>query len=647
MAKTLEYASSPAPVASPRHGWAAAVAGVIVLAIVISQTGPFFIDVLLGLATDGAIAVLYLLAAFGFGAWLTPAGPRSLRVASAGALGLGAMGLITLGLGLAGALNAIAAWALIVVGLALLAVRFRSAKQSMKAIRPSVDLWWCVPFAVVLGVALLSVAIVPGFLWKDLDPHPYDVLSYHLQVPREWYDLGQIVPLTHNAFSFFPMGMEMHYLAAMHLRGGPWAGMYLCTMMTLLHGVLTLGAVVGVARSLGAPRARSFAAALAVAGVPWVFQLSTIAYVETGVMLYSTLAIGYTALALKRDDARRLTAVAGVFAGLACGMKYTAFAMTAAPVCILFVVISFVPSRSGENAKRWVAAAGVVILTTALVASPWLIRNVAWTGNPVFPLVTDVFGKAHFTDDQVDRYRIAHRPPDAEASVGKRITIGWDRTELSPQFAYLVLPVGAVAAIALCRRREALFIGLSVVAMTLVWLSATHVMPRFLTPIVPLLGVLIALAPVPTVATVSYAAAQCAIGLWLVFGWLSPRLELGRQGLFYLSDLTIIATDETRAAAASSDKVALIGDAQGFFYAIPSQRLIYRSVFDVSIPPGGNVVDGWLGKSVEQLRREGCWVIINTSELNRLCGSYRHLPKPPPPPFDQVRPEPIVLPPIR
>jgi len=92
--------------------------------------------------------------------------------------------------------------------------------------------------------------------------------------------------------------------------------------------------------------------------------------------------------------------------------------------------------------------------------------------------------------------------------------------------------------------------------------------------------------------------------------------------------------------------VALIGDAQAFFYVMPSDKLIYRGVFDVVIPPGTNTVDGWLGKSVGELRHEGYWVVINTSELNRLSQTYAHIPKPPPP-YDQVTPAPIVLPPIR
>jgi hypothetical protein len=123
------------------------------------------------------------------------------------------------------------------------------------------------------------------------------------------------------------------------------------------------------------------------------------------------------------------------------------------------------------------------------------------------------------------------------------------------------------------------------------------------------------------------------------------RLDYGRMGLFRLNDLSVFETQETQAARASGQKVALIGDAQAFLFHVPSDRLTYRSVFDVHIPPGVSLADGWLGKPVNDLRHEGYWVVINTSELTRLSQTYAGLPKPQPP-YDRVTPEPVVLPPL-
>ena len=71
----------------------------------------------------------------------------------------------------------------------------------------------------------------------------YDVLGYHLQVPREYFEAGQISELPHNCYSYYPLGVEMLFLLAMCLRSGAYEGMYLAKM---LHAVFAGLAVAGV-----------------------------------------------------------------------------------------------------------------------------------------------------------------------------------------------------------------------------------------------------------------------------------------------------------------------------------------------------------------------------------------------------------------
>ncbi len=611
----------PAPLA-----WAPfAIGPLIVVIAVVALCGPFAIDVMSGLALDGAILVAYLVSAFGWGSWLARRAPVPLRLVTSTAIGLGLMGLIELALGLAGALSISSLIVLLAIGLGAAVWHAKPWKvgDSRRGTPGGHERWWLVPFAAILGLAIIAASMCPGFLWKQPgDPHPYDAVSYHLQVPREWYDAGRILPLQHNTFSYFPMAMEAHYLAAMHLRGGAWAGVYLCQFLTLAHGALAVAAVGQASRALGASSLRAWSAAMIVATTPWVFQLSTVAYVEAGVMLYTTLAVGWAMLAL-REPSKWAFAIVGLCAGLACGMKYTAFVMTAGVVIGLLVVFEVVHKRF--------APAAIAVLVTMATASPWLVRNVVWTGNPVFPLATSAFGKSHFSDDQVDRYVVAHRPPEGEQGVGARIENGWHRTFADPQFGFVVLPAGVLMIIAgmwLARdaRRQNAFLAIGILAMVLIWLAATHVVPRFVTPIVPLAALAIALVPIDGRAALVIAIAQGVTGLSLLWGWLSPTLDVGRQGLLRLSDPTVLESDEVRAARLSGAPIALIGDAQAFFYDVPSDRLIYRSVFDVRVSEGATLIDGWLGEPVESLRARGAWVIINFPELQRLSATYRHLP---------------------
>ena len=156
------------------------------------------------------------------------------------------------------------------------------------------------------------------------DPSFYDVVEYHLQVPREWFEAGRIVPLPHNVFSFFPMNVEMHYLLAMHLSGGPWAGMYLAQLMHCAFIALFVAAVYAFALQIAKPLP-AIIGALAVATVPWVAQLAAVAYDEGGFLLFGTLAIAWAWLAVSEEEHRtRRLIVAGAMAGFACGSKLTA-----------------------------------------------------------------------------------------------------------------------------------------------------------------------------------------------------------------------------------------------------------------------------------------------------------------------------------
>ena len=283
-----------------------AAAAAILAAVIFGYAGGSWAVVLYRLLTDGALAMLWVLAATGAGAFLLrslrlSAVSPALRGATAAGLGLGAFSLIVLGLGLAGVLSGATAWLLVLIGLLLSAWELRRG-----AWVESIQTWLWEPvgweWMVLIGVPFLAIAIVgalvpPGILWGADDPAGYDVVEYHLQAPREWFEAGRVVPLRHNAFSYMPFNVEMHYLLAMHLRGGPWAGMYLAQFMHVAMVVLSVIAIYGAARSqtrqYADGRFAALLATLVAAATPWMSMLAAVAYNEGGLLLFGTLAIAW------------------------------------------------------------------------------------------------------------------------------------------------------------------------------------------------------------------------------------------------------------------------------------------------------------------------------------------------------------------
>lgn len=328
------------------------------------------------LIIDGGVALLWCLLVMGMG-WMTVlllgvsnTGRRSLRnlwssrgqdrdyskildnpllakvhwsflLATAMAIGLGIASLITLKTGQRGGSSMLAigtpvvasllSWGTILAGLIS---RHKTSVQSSSLRwfkRPVGWRWlWIIP-AAALGWMSVGASIMPAVLWKPDDPHPYDVMSYHLQVPRQWYELGRIVPLHENVFSYSPFNAEMQSLLLMHLRGGPWAAIYSIQHMSVIYTAILLLGLYGtiltllddpdsqdgrtdvvakienttsrISRLAWASSGQSVAVATLVvavaACVPWVIKLGSVAYEESMLMMFTGLACGWALIGLR------------------------------------------------------------------------------------------------------------------------------------------------------------------------------------------------------------------------------------------------------------------------------------------------------------------------------------------------------------
>jgi hypothetical protein len=547
-------------------------------------------------------------------------GEGTVILVTAVALGLGVMGLGALALGLLGALNQLSASALLGGGLltgAFLAWRRGALNGDLGAPvgrwlnAPAGWHWLWLLVLPMLAVALVGACVPPGLLWRPEEPHGYDVVEYHFQVPREWFEAGRIVPLKHNAFSYFPFGVEMHYLLAMHLRGGPWKGMYLAQLMHVAHVVLSVVAVYGLASSLTRQRAPAIAAALACAATPWLTLLAPIGFNEGGLLLYGALAIGWALRAIDAPPRAALAcfALAGAMAGFACGVK-----LTGVPMLLVAVPVAVVVA-----APRAIRSAWVMPLVGAVLFAPWALRNVAWAGNPVFPEAADVLGKGHFSDVQVERWKRAHSPRADQRSVGARLAAAGCEIVADWRFGYVPLAVGVVAAVVAFRDRRGRALVVLLGLLLLFWLGFTHLQGRFFVLAVPVLALLVAMADWRRwgVAVAGVLALSAVVSWALVHRQFHDKLygPSGWAGVLGVADLN----PELAQSVPADATLTLVGDAQAFYYQRPMAKLRYRTVFDVDALPGASVIDVWRGGGAEYL-------LVDPEELRRFHRTYWGIP---------------------
>jgi hypothetical protein len=350
-------------------------------------------------------------------------------------LGIGALGVFALGL--AGMLSFVPItfwWTLLgAIGLIGTLANVRDALHWLGRARPSrhfraqdgsADLSVDLNYArLIAPVTLLALVLVVLFCvcacFQPPTGHEWDVLAYHLADAKVFLAQHRISVLPTEHHSNFPFLMEMLYCVGLLYDGYPLANLLHLTM-----GVLTLLAVLGFCRRV-LPGQSGWIAILLLATTPIYLWECCVAYIDVGLGLYVTLAafagtmLIETARALPEmetagslpeqeaqsvgglqdrsssglEEARRRAAerqrrlrewglLAGAATGFALGIKYLAlipFAML--PLLLVYRRVPF----------RQIAT---VIGVAVLIGSPWYVKNLLLTHNPVYPYLFKLFPRS-------------------------------------------------------------------------------------------------------------------------------------------------------------------------------------------------------------------------------------------------------------
>ncbi len=441
-------------------------------------------------------------------------------------------------LGWAGWLNWWSAWGLTAAG-AMLAFRRLMGPARREKLYP--ENWPSPPWTLLLGLpalGILAIAVTmpPGTLWS-IEAFGYDVMLYHLQLPREWLANGAMRGLEHNVYSYLPNLVEGGYMGLGAMQGGVAEEPHVRTFQ-MFHATCALLTAAGIGQlvSLRAGRVAGVAAGVVFLCVPWTIITGSLAYNE---MVVTAFAAGALLVVLAGEQSTwRHALLAGLLCGGATLAKLTAGPMVALPVAGIVVWrIGWGGQRWGGQrwgGQRWggrparhqaeglskaqtqetahklplkvAHVSGAFLIGAMLMVGPYLVRNAIWTGNPVFPFAARTLGMRHWDESNVDRWEAAHSTDASPfertqllgrqwffnmgyGSVGGREP-GDTRGEVArfplergiPFFWGAVLLATVIAIIH--RHTRGLSIALAVVlcVQLIVWLTLTHLQSRFLVP---------------------------------------------------------------------------------------------------------------------------------------------------------------------
>lgn len=310
---------------------------------------------------------------------------RSGRLAAAGLVGLS---LLSLAMMLVGAV-VLSWWS---IGLLLIVLVAATLRDFLT--------WWGELIALVRGgfptdrwARFLAwfVVLMLVFTWMLalLPPSKWDVLTYHLAGAEQYVQRGHFYAVEHNHFLGFPQLLDTLFAGQLALTGR-LAG------AALIHwsiGVFLLLSAGGYAARRSGEVAGWLAVSVLLAAKSLWLEM-TFAYVDLMPMGLAVVALSLVDHWQGAGDADqdadrpesdiqggRVVAVVGALVGFGLGVKYSVLWMGAA----FGLLVLWATRREGW--RRWLEYAAMFGVVAGIVFLPWLIRNLIWYDNPVYPLM--------------------------------------------------------------------------------------------------------------------------------------------------------------------------------------------------------------------------------------------------------------------
>lgn len=230
-----------------------------------------------------------------------------------------------------------------------------------------------------LFLAAFALCFVALFVWALSPSIRFDSLVYHLAAPQKYVDYRGILEISEPMHFYMSHYAEMIFTLALVVADQP-----LPSLMHLLAGLVSAGLTYLIAWRMGYPKI-GWAAALLYFSLPIFYDAGT-AHNDFFVAMF-TLGSFYAILAWWQERRINWLVVGGVLAGLSVGTKIN----SAMPALVggLAILIGLIYSKTSW--KKSIAALAGYALPLMLIYVPWGVLKGVWTGNPLYPFFCQFF----------------------------------------------------------------------------------------------------------------------------------------------------------------------------------------------------------------------------------------------------------------
>ncbi len=555
-------------------------------------------------------------------------------------VGLGLLSTVTLLIGLAGGLES--RWLLLgaVVVLTLTsALASRNSPQTLyveirrdELLPDRIPGVWFARLTPVLTVVLGAFYLLGGLLpaWE------FDVVSYHMLAPKDFLQAGKIGFSGHNIYANMPLGAEMHSLAWMVLWGGDegwWFGSLIGKGIVVSSSLFT-AVLAGSFSARHCGRCIGWAVAGLLLAFPGHVHVATAglidaivgAYILAAMIVLTNWWLAETEPTSSESGGSKqsnffVPLLIALLLGAAAACKYPGLILGVVPV----VPVVFLVGMRAESGWRHSVAVLAIAIGLSVTCAPWFLKNWWLTGNPVYPLVTSVFGGEGLTEDVITRWNAVHSPQLDAGRSPYSLSAAWSSSMqllvkspfLNPAFVFLTL-CGIGSAVAVGRKSDSGILRSILLAwlalffwILIVWWTLTHRIDRFWLPAFDIAIGFVALGICVIARRYSRSVAHGIVLLGIAWGLVAflagacvndtrffqslpdLRAETLRDDDSVLVSPAVIWANSN--LDAESERILLIGDAKAFYYEIP---VVYASCFNIN--PG----ERWLReKSIDDQRQ--------------------------------------------
>lgn len=259
----------------------------------------------------------------------------------------------------------------VLVSLAVLFPKFKTIRY-----KTAVKTFTGNPFLYLLIIQILINFI--GVLGPELS---FDALWYHLTIPGIYLHLHRIIYIPGNLlyYSAMPKLIEVIFATGLALGSEIFS-----KIIHFIFGLLSLLIIYKISRRKFSSKMSIIACVIFYSNLAVGWESIT-AFVDLARVFFELLAV-FSILNLSKTKEMKWVASAGLMIGFAAATKL----LSVVSVFLLLILINYIVIKDFKNIKNIFFSNAIFLTSVFIVLFPWLLFSYLNTGNPFFPLMSNL-----------------------------------------------------------------------------------------------------------------------------------------------------------------------------------------------------------------------------------------------------------------